>query len=53
MENEVTENEIKSEIKAQTKYWHKCSHCSCQQSTKMKSYLVEKYKQKMKQRKIN
>ena len=24
MENEVTENEIKNEIKVQTKYWHKC-----------------------------
>ena len=44
MGNEVTANEIKSEIKAQTKYWHKCSHCSCQQSTKTKklSYWVEK-----------
>ena len=24
MENEVTENEIKNEIKVQTKYWHGC-----------------------------
>ena len=25
MENEVTENEIKNEIKVQTKYWHECT----------------------------
>ena len=24
MKNEVTENEIKNEIKVQTKYWHEC-----------------------------
>ena len=24
IENEVMENEIKNEIKVQTKYWHKC-----------------------------
>ena len=34
MENEVTENEIKNEIKVQTKYWHECRHCSCQHSYK-------------------
>ena len=34
MEIEVTENEIKNEIKVQTKYWHACRHCSCQHSNK-------------------
>ena len=43
MENEVTENEIKNDIKVQTnigmsvditKYWHECRHCSRQHSYK-------------------
>ena len=34
MENEVAENEIRNEIKVQTKYWHECRHCSCQHSNK-------------------
>ena len=42
MENEGTETEIKNEIKVQTKYWHECWHCSCQQSTKIKSKLSRK-----------
>ena len=36
MENEVTENEIKNEIKVQTKYWHECPHCSGRHNTKRK-----------------
>ena len=36
MENEVTGNEIRNEIKVQTKYWHERWHCSREQSTKMK-----------------
>ena len=43
MENEVTENEIKNEIKVQTKYWHECWQYSRQQIKKL-SYWVEKYK---------
>ena len=39
MENEVTENEIKDEIKVQTKYWHECWHCSHQHSTKIKKVI--------------
>ena len=35
-ENEVTEKEIKNEIKVDTKYWHDCGNCSCQHSTKIK-----------------
>ena len=33
MENEVTENEIKNEIKVKTKYWHECQHCIRRLST--------------------
>ena len=36
MEKEVTENEIKNEIKVKTKYWHECQHCSRQYSTNRK-----------------
>ena len=40
MENEVTENEIKNEIKVKTKFWHECRHCSRQHSTKIKENKV-------------
>ena len=30
------ENEIKNEIKVESKYRHECQHCSCQHSTKIK-----------------
>ena len=36
MENEVTENKTKNEIKVETKYWHECPHCSRRHNTKRK-----------------
>ena len=51
MENEVTENEIKNEIKVQTKYWHECRHRSRQHSTKIE--LNKVIEQKNRNTKLN
>ena len=40
MENEVTENEIRNEIKVQTKYWYECWYCSREHSKKNEKNII-------------